>query len=924
MQRGSHSLKGGASFLLDRVDITFPGALQGVYTFQSLANFQAGRYATFQQAFGEAGQFQSNPNVGFFAQDEWKPRNDLTVNLGLRYDAQFLPDPIETDANNFAPRAGVAYSPDFLGRDRRTVLRASYGVFFDRLPLRATSNALQRDGSKYRVAVLPFGAAGAPVFPSTLEAFPEGLLVSVTTIDPRIRSAYSQQASLQVERELSGAMSLSVGYLHSRGEHIIVSRNVNVPRFPASAGVPNLGRPDPRFANVSRYESSGDSYYDGMVVSFKRRFGRRAQARVSYTFSKAIDDVGNAFFFTPQDNANLRDERGPADNDQRHRLALSGSFDAPRAEGGASLWRKTLDGFQLSYIFQYASPLPFNVLTGNDRNGDTNVNDRPAGVGRNTGRGFDSASLDLRLSRRWRLSERTGFEVIAEGFNVLNRANLQLPNNVFGAGATPLRELWVADRRRQPAPDTVRPAPRLLNRASDRNFRLNAMMKTKLFESLFRTPARVMCAAAALTLVVAGCEFATVPTPAPDAPATATAEVAAADARRVRVSAEGVNAAEPSVAAADGGAVYVAWVGHGAGKEADVWLARFDAKGKRESEPARVNPSAGDATAWRGDPPDVEVAPDGTVYVAWTARAGEAGHATTLYLSASRDGGRSFAPPVKVNDDARVGVHGMHSLAVGRDGRVYLAWLDERNLHQHHAPKSGDSADAKKASGGMHGEQNREVFFAASDDGGRTFSQNRRVASEACPCCQTALAVSGEGRVYVGWRQVLPGDFRHIAVAASEDGGETFAAPTVVSDDRWEIRACPVSGPALAAGEGGSLRVLWFTAGAAGQPGLYSSESKDGGRTFSPRSVLKEGNLRGTPMLLRDERGELVAVFEGANESGSNGLWQVRLGGATGDAPPASPVAGGDSASATVRDGRLNVAYVAQGGVWLASPDGGE
>ena len=436
-QRGAHSLKGGANFLLNRVDISFPGALQGVYTFQSLANFHAGRYATFQQAFGEAGQFQSNPNLGLFAQDEWRPRSDLTVNLGLRYDAQFLPDPIRTDANNFAPRVGLAFAPDLLGRDRKTVIRASYGVFFDRIPLRATSNALQRDGSKYRVAVLPFGQAGAPVFPNVLTEFPTNLLVSVTTIDPNIRNAYSQQASLQVERELSASTSLSVGYLRVRGAHIILSRNVNVPRFPASAGVPNLGRPDPRFANVSRFESSGDSYYDGMLVSFKRRFGRRAQARVSYTFSKAIDDVGNAFFFTPQDNSNLRDERGLADNDQRHRLAVSGSFEAPAASADESILRRAVSGFQLSYIFQYGSRLPFNVVTGGDRNNDTNVNDRPAGVGRNTGRGFDYASLDLRVGRRFSLGERVSLETIVEGFNVLNRANLQLPNNTFGTAATP-------------------------------------------------------------------------------------------------------------------------------------------------------------------------------------------------------------------------------------------------------------------------------------------------------------------------------------------------------------------------------------------------------------------------------------------------------------------------------------------------------
>jgi len=104
----------------------------------------------------------------------------------------------------------------------------------------------------------------------------------------------------------------------------------------------------------------------------------------------------------------------------------------------ARAWRRALSGFELSYIFQYGSRLPFNVLTGSDRNFDTNVNDRPAGLGRNTGRGFDYASLDLRLSRRFRLGERLKLETIAEGFNVLNRANLQLPNNTFGTGSTPL------------------------------------------------------------------------------------------------------------------------------------------------------------------------------------------------------------------------------------------------------------------------------------------------------------------------------------------------------------------------------------------------------------------------------------------------------------------------------------------------------
>jgi outer membrane receptor protein involved in Fe transport len=163
-QNGLHSPKAGVDFLYNSVDIVFPGAFQGVYNFNSLNNFLAGNYSTFQQAFGAPGQAQSNPNVGFFVQDEWRVRPDLTLNLGLRYDLQFLPSPVQTDTNNLAPRFGFAFAPG----DRRTVIRGGAGLYFDRIPLRATSNALQRDGSKYIVVQLSPGQAGAPVFPNVL------------------------------------------------------------------------------------------------------------------------------------------------------------------------------------------------------------------------------------------------------------------------------------------------------------------------------------------------------------------------------------------------------------------------------------------------------------------------------------------------------------------------------------------------------------------------------------------------------------------------------------------------------------------------------------------------------------------------------------------------------------------------------------
>ena len=404
-------------------------------------------------------------------------------------------------------------------------------------------------------------------------------------------------------------------------------------------------------------------------------------------------------------------------------------------------------------------------------------------------------------------------------------------------------------------------------------------------------------------------------------------KIAAADGTKpaalTRVSAPDADSAEPNMAAAPGGGVYLVWVEH-AGGDADVFLQKFDTGKNPVGEKTRVNPQAGKATAWRGDPPSVVVGANKTVYIGWTARVEtDEGTANDLYLSVSRDGGKSFNAPVKVNDDTLPAVHGMHALMVDKNNNIYFSWLDERYLkhenHEHHK-KTEDKTDAAQTQPHHKMEMNREVYFTVSKDGGKTFAANKKLAGDACPCCKTSIIAAPDGRIYVSWRQVLPNNYRHIAVASSSDGGKTFAAPMIVSDDKWQIEGCPVSGAALAVGANNTLKVVWYSAGEAGKTGLYWAESKDGGATFSPRRLLYEGVLTGTPVLLaEDENKDYKIVWQ------SNGkVWQLSTQLTQNDGVKDSKIeeiGTGKMPSATIADEKLYVGLIQNEGdkrsIWL-------
>jgi hypothetical protein len=331
----------------------------------------------------------------------------------------------------------------------------------------------------------------------------------------------------------------------------------------------------------------------------------------------------------------------------------------------------------------------------------------------------------------------------------------------------------------------------------------------------------------------------------------------------IQISAPEIDAAEPAIAAASDGGIFVVWVEHGANKTADIYLQKFDAEAKPAGEKTRVNPNAGEATAWRGDPPTVKVGVDGAIYVGWTKRVKtETASGTDYYVSISRDGGKTFQSTAKVNDDDASASHGMHSLAIDKDGKIYAAWLDERNIKKPAHAQNGFSPDfefvrAQHAPEPKQTEEeaepNSEVFFAVSSDGGKTFSPNKKLAHEVCPCCKTAVLAAPDGKIYVSWRQVVGDNFRHIAIASSADAGENFSAPAIVSDDRWQIKGCPVSGASLVSGNDNTVRVAWFSAGAAGVPGIYQTYSTDGGKTFAFRTIVSEGFSPYSPQFVIDE-----------------------------------------------------------------------
>jgi len=397
---GKHLVKGG---------ITVPGFIRrglsdrsnfdGTFSFASLEDYSAGRPFLFEVQRGNPYLVFWQNDVALFIQDDFRPRKNLTIVAGLRYDWQNY----VSSRRNFAPRLSVAFSPD---RNRKMVLRAGVGIFYERTGDGAIADLLRFNRERLRRYVLsnprypdPFSVGG------NFEAQPS----SVTRFAADLRSPYLLQYSAGVERQLRKSLALAATYTGMTGVKLFRSRDVNAPLPPFY-----LARPDPKVGVLRTVESAGRLQSHALDLGLRGAITEHFNGQLQYGFGRAYNNTGGIGWF-PANNYDPSGEWARANFDVRHRFRALGTFKA-----GAL--------FELGTVVSLNTGTPYTITTGRDSNNDTRMTDRPPGALRNGMQGFGMANVDVRLSREFKLAgsdkdEGPSLDVSLEAFNLPNRVN---------------------------------------------------------------------------------------------------------------------------------------------------------------------------------------------------------------------------------------------------------------------------------------------------------------------------------------------------------------------------------------------------------------------------------------------------------------------------------------------------------------------
>ena len=503
LHQGAHFLKAGVEVRHYRQDgfndLFGRGQLhfQPVFTGDALADLLLGFPTLSIAAVNDNPQALRTTAYNAFFQDHWRIHSRLSLSAGLRY--EFNTPPVDTDdrmfvfdvasqqlkpvgqdgvpragfdsdRNNFAPRIGFSWDPTGKGK---MVVRSAYGIFYDSGTL-VENSALYFNPPFFQLDLFFPSASGLLTlddpFPSAQAFSPAP---SPITLGRDFRTAYAQQWSFGVQREIAKNVLFEVDYVSSKGTGLVMKRNLNQPL----PGPGDLGprRPFAGFSDILIVESAASSIYHSLQARVRKHYSGGLYFSAAYTFSKAIDNT-SAFLEsrgddnTPQNSRNTRAERSLANFDRRHRLAVSLVYDLPfgpgrrRMAGEGGLLPGLVRNWQVSSILTSRSGQPFTPRLTIDNSNTGNVggffaHDRPNRVGDarlanptperyfnvdafeiadpfsfgNSGRNILTGpplyGLDLALIRNFRIREATRLQFRAEFFNLLNRTNFDLPES---------------------------------------------------------------------------------------------------------------------------------------------------------------------------------------------------------------------------------------------------------------------------------------------------------------------------------------------------------------------------------------------------------------------------------------------------------------------------------------------------------------
>jgi hypothetical protein len=397
---GKHQL----SFGIDVPDISRRGLddftnRQGTYTFASTAEFTAAAPTTYLVQTGQGHVVFLEKVISGFFEDNIRLKPNLSIYAGVRY---YWQNYFHDDPNNFAPRLSFAYAPS---AGSKTVIRGGAGVFYDRTGPGPIGDLLHFDGVNLLRFIVDPPLISYPINNAALAQVP----TSVVTLASHARIPYALQYSIGVERQVTAKSTASAVYIGNRGIHSFRSIDANAPVLIGG----NYATPDPGLGQNRQIQSEGYLKGNALELTFRGKPSKYFAGQIQYTLSRTYNNTSGITFF-PANSYDASADWGRSDNDRLHKFDLLASSQPTRF-------------FTFGAALSLYSGKPVNITTGADNNLDGIVNDRPAGVERNTLPGPGTINLDLNLSHDFPLSKKKKegkvLSVALNSFNVLNHPN---------------------------------------------------------------------------------------------------------------------------------------------------------------------------------------------------------------------------------------------------------------------------------------------------------------------------------------------------------------------------------------------------------------------------------------------------------------------------------------------------------------------